>query len=472
MAACWRLKIAVVMMAILSAVWSRADDTVPIGVARVDITPDTPVRLAGYASRKTESEGVAQRLWAKAIAIGADAGAGPAILVMVENCGVTGTLRDEVADRLKTKAGIATERFVVCSTHIHSGPWVPSFARALLIDQLPPEHRAHMERYTLQLVDKVEEVARAALAARQPGRLTFGEGVVRFAMNRRPIGKDGRCPGLGVNPQGLVDHSLPLLCVTDPAGKLRAVVLNYACHCTTIGGDFNQIHGDWAGMAQELIEAEHPGAMAMVCIGCGADANPEPRGKAEMTGPHGREIAAEAGRLLRDKLRPVSPNLIARRQQLTLPFDQLPTRAELEARVAVGAEPKASSTRKLMARQAAENLAQLKQGHPLPAELDYSVTSWSFGNDLAMVFLPGEVVVDYVLRLKRELDSARLWVTAYANDVPCYIVSRRVLEEGGYEPDTSMVYYGRPTRLAPTAEDRVIDAVKSLVPATFADVKR
>ncbi len=54
-------------------------------------------------------------------------------------------------------------------------------------------------------------------------------------------------------------------------------------------------------------------------------------------------------------------------------------------------------------------------------------------------------------------------MTAYANDVPCYIVSRRVLREGGYEPDTSMIYYGRPTRLSPLVEDRIVDAVKTLL---------
>ena len=44
--------------------------------------------------------------------------------------------------------------------------------------------------------------------------------------------------------------------------------------------------------------------------------------------------------------------------------------------------------------------------------------TWTFGDSLAMVFLPGEVVVDYSLRLKSELDAPRLWVTAYANDTP------------------------------------------------------
>ena len=69
-----------------------------------------------------------------------------------------------------------------------------------------------------------------------------------------------------------------------------------------------------------------------------------------------------------------------------------------------------------------------------------------------MVFLPGEVVVDYALRLKWEIDQHRLWVVAYTNDVPCYIPSRRVLSEGGYEADLSMVFYGHPSRFAPATK--------------------
>ena len=60
---------------------------------------------------------------------------------------------------------------------------------------------------------------------------------------------------------------------------------------------------------------------------------------------------------------------------------------------------------------------------------------WKFSNDLAMVFLAGEVVGDYSVRLKRELDWSRLWLNAWANDMPGYIPSRRILREGGYEAD-------------------------------------
>jgi hypothetical protein len=98
------------------------------------------------------------------------------------------------------------------------------------------------------------------------------------------------------------------------------------------------------------------------------------------------------------------------------------------------------------------------------------LTTWTFGDDLAMIFLSHEVVVDYALRLKRELDSSRLWINAYSNDVPIYIASNRLLNEGGYEVNNSLsalVTYGHPERIQPPPEDRIIEQVKALLPATF-----
>src|SRR3954463_5180815 len=56
-----------------------------VGVARVDITPDYPIRLSGYGNRRTVSEGVAQKLWAKALAIGSDQDK-PVLWITVDNC--------------------------------------------------------------------------------------------------------------------------------------------------------------------------------------------------------------------------------------------------------------------------------------------------------------------------------------------------------------------------------------------------
>jgi hypothetical protein len=92
---------------------------------------------------------------------------------------------------------------------------------------------------------------------------------------------------------------------------------------------------------------------------------------------------------------------------------------------------------------------------------------WHYGDDLLAINLPGEVVVDYSLRFKREFDPARTWVNGYTNDVPCYIPSQRVWEEGGYEAAGAMIYYGRPTRFASGIEDIIASTVTNLVPPNF-----
>jgi len=462
-----------IVLLLLIVTWAAAaakEPTRPIGVARIDITPTYPIRLSGYAVRKTEATNAVQKLWAKAIAIGSDK-EGPALLVTVDNTGVPKHVRDAVVARLQKK-GLDPKRIAICSSHTHAAPYLAGYLPTLFGEALPPEHQAHVERYTRELVDAIEKVALEALKNRKPGRLSWAQGRATFAANRRTKG-------------GPVDHNLPLLAVTDAKGKLRALLANYACHCTTLGGEFNQVCGDWAGFAQEFLERDHPGVTVLVAIGCGADANPAPRGTLELAQQHGQEIATNINELLKPltrpaatlspsdgerdgvrgahKLKPVSGKLDCRAKEIELPFDTPPTRAEFEAR---------AKETNYVGYHARWNLAKLDRGEPLPTKLPYFVQTWNFGDDLAMVFLPGEVVVDYSLRLKQEFDAARLWVNAYANDVPCYIPSERILREGGYEGGGAMTYYGWPTRIAPGVENLIVNAVHELLPKSFLSGKK
>jgi hypothetical protein len=441
-----------------------AEGMVPVGAAKVDVTPDYPVRLPGYASRTTESEGVLQRLWAKALVIGNDDGDGPAVMLTIDNCGVPDNVTKEVAARLKARAGIQRRRLVICSSHTHTAPWLEGFLPLHYVEPIPSDHQDRIRRYTRQVTDWLEQVALQALASRRPGRLAWAEGHVDFAANRRVL-SGNKWMRFGVNREGPVDHSMPLLRVTDASGKLVAVAVNYACHCTTMAG--NSIHGDWAGCAQEYIERDHPGAVAMILIGCGADMNPEPRSSTEATQVHGRAVADEVDRLLMGKFVQLAQAPRAELRRVKLPFDKPPTQEEFSQRLSAGRAPNADSTAKRLGYHAEWMLERIERDGRVPAELDYHVTVWSFGEQLAMVFLPGEVVIDYALRLKREFDSQRLWVTAYADDVPCYIPSRRILAEGGYEVDSSMISYAQPTRLADAVEDRVVETATSLIPEAF-----
>ena len=392
------------------------------------------------------------RLWAKALAIGAS-NESTVVLVMVESCGVPDEITTPVAETIHASLGIPREGIVIAATHTHTAPWLDGYLPFHSVTPIPETHRAHLTEYSRRLQGQLVELIEKAVADKKPARIDWAEGKLGFAANRRVV-QDGKWTGFGVTADGAVDHSMPMLRVTSPDGKLRAVVVNYACHCTTLTGHHVCVHGDWAGCAQEAIQKKHPEAMAMVVLGCGGDANPEPRGTIEAAEEHGNAVAKEVDRLLDGEFRPLSSPIEARSKTVQLPYGTLPTKEEL-------------------ARNAAEKgsrgftaqffLARLERGESIPTELEYTVTCWNFGNALTLVFMPGEVVVDYSLRLKRELSDTPLWITAYANDVPCYIPSERLIEEGGYEVDRSMESYGCPTRFSPEIEGIVVGAVRSLV---------
>jgi hypothetical protein len=162
---------------------AEEDATRAVGVAKIDITPNYAVRLSGYGNRREESEGVEQRIWAKALAFGSDT-EGPAVLVTVDNCGIPDAMREELVARL-AKAGIKPERFAICFSHTHCGPCLAGALVNIFSSDVPPEHQSRIDRYTRELTDKIEQVALAALADRKPARLSWSVGSASFARNRR-----------------------------------------------------------------------------------------------------------------------------------------------------------------------------------------------------------------------------------------------------------------------------------------------
>lgn len=442
-----RIAFALALLVPFSAPLRAAEPALPhkVGVAKVDITPDHAIRLNGFGFRRAESEGVYDKIHARALAI--DDGKAPCVLLAVDVLGIPADVYDELARRLEKRAGLKKERLAITATHTHTGPMLAGANPTLFGVPIPKEHQANIDKYTPVFIDKLESAALAALKDLKPARLEWGVGRVGFAMNRR-------------TKNGPTDHDLPVLFVKDEKGKVRAVCLNYACHCVTLS--HNKIGGDWAGFAASAIEDNHTGAVALVAIGGGADQNPNSgvtAAKEDVATAQGREIAAEVRRLSRGFLAPLTGEITAKVTTLELPLAELPTKAQWEEK---------ARRMDAIGHHARVTLAKLDKGEKLPTKIAYPVQTWSFGDALAMVYLPGELVVDYPLRLKKELDARRLWVTGYANNAPCYIPSERVLKEGGYEGGGAMIYYDLPVPFAPGLEDKIVGAVKEQTGKTFA----
>jgi hypothetical protein len=416
------------------------------GVARVDITPQGPIWMSGYASRNHASEGVRQKLWARALALEPAAG-GRVVIVTTDLIGLPAEVSGQVAERVRQQFGIERARLLLNSSHTHTGPVVWP-ALATMFDGQPDEE-AKLREYAAHLMDNLTGVIGQAIADLSPAQVAYGFGEVGFAINRREPTASG--VKIGLNPSGPGDHQVPVLKVTAPDGRLRAILFAYACHNTTLGGDYYQLTGDYAGFAEARLESDYPGTTAMFMELCGGDQNPNPRNTLALAEQHGEALAGEVRRVLAGALSPVGGRLRVSYVVTSLAFAPR-QRAEYEADLK---NPKASGS---VVRRARRMIEAIDSGHTV-REVSYPVQAVRFGKDLTLLALGGEVVVDYDLRAKREYTGEPLMVAGYSNAVMGYIPSERVLREGGYEAVENLVYYGQPGPFAPGVEDRVFDAI-------------
>ena len=418
------------------------------GVATIVITPKDPISLSGYASRNHPSEGVALDLKAKALVIQDQSGQ-RTVIVTTDLIGLPRAIADPVAARIEKTYNIERAHILLNSSHTHTGPLL-AHNLSLMFD-LDAHDREVVDLYSQHLADDLVTLVGTAVGNLAPANLWFGNGQARFAMNRREPTPTGI--KLGVNPEGPTDPDVPVLKVTGADGSLRAILFGYACHNTTLTGEFYKISGDYAGFAQRDIEKARPSATAMFLMLCGGDQNPEPRGTLELAQQHGAALAADVMAVLAGKMQPVHGPVRAASQVVDLDFASH-TRETFESRL--------QDSNPVRVRHAKAMLKTYDEGQPI-RHYSYPVEAIAFGKDLTVLALGGEVVVDYALRVKKEYGSKGIIVAAYSNDVMSYIPTRRVLKEGGYEADQSMLYYGQPGPYAEDVEDRIFDTIRKVM---------
>jgi len=420
----------------------------------VKITPKRPMWMSGYASRDHAAEGTSIDLWAKALAL-VDPRGQRALLISLDLVGIDRDFSQEVCAKIGKKHQLDRPQVALFSSHTHSGPVV---GRTLLtMYSLDDVNRQLVADYTLELESQLVDLSGRAFEQLAPARLAWGNGHSTIAVNRR-TNSEPEVPKL--REQGLlkgpVDYDVPVLSVRRPDGKLTAVVFGYACHATVL--PFYDWSGDYPGFAQIALEEAHPGATALFFAGCGADQNPLPRRSVEIARDYGRSLAGSVDAVLSGVMTGIDGELETQYSEIPLALDKLPSREDLLK--------DGQSTNKYVAQRAAVILKQIDAGQPLSQTYPYPVQLWRLGPELQWITLGGEVVVDYSLRLKKELGASSTWIAGYANDVMAYIPSLRVLKEGGYEGGGAMVYYGLPTVWGPEVEESIVREVRALAGAS------
>ena len=429
---CWRTWLILSLVPFAAAPAIAAVNSNPeIGIAVRDITPELPIRLAGYAGRKRAADKLDQPLLVEALALKNLSGE-RFVFVALDNCEVSHAFMQPVLQQFADKFQLGRGEVAVVSSHTHSAPVLEQTLTDMA--QPSPAESERIEKYSRSLQVKLVEVVGAALANCQPATLEQGLGRATFAMNRRVY--QGDSVVFGDNPDGPVDWDVPVLRIKGTNGAVRAVLFGYACHGTSVrnGDDWYVVSGDYMAYARQHVEAHQPGAVAMFLTAMGADSDPAPRGLLLDAKRHGLELAGAVMGVLDRPMRPVHGAFKLAYDEVALPLATPPGREQLE---------KDAQSQDISVKLRAEAyLKLLNAGQPLPESVKLPLAVLRLGDDLTFVLMGGEVVVDYSHRIKRMLADDHPWPIGYAYEVPCYIPSARLIKEGGYETDSSLIYYG------------------------------
>lgn len=419
-----------------------------VGVSKKIITPQFPFYLSGYAVRVEPATQKFHDLWAKALVIESSP-LNKTVIVTTDVLGLTPQIHEEVVNGLARKFNFQKSQIILNSSHTHSGPIIwPSLEMIADFDSTTIKK---FTAYNNFLVQSIIEIVGDALQNKFSAKIYSGHGKTGFAMNRRQL-VNGKIIN-GKNPGGNTDHDVPVLKVLNAKAEVKAVLFGYACHNTTVTSGNYLINGDYAGFAQIELEKAYPGATALFFTGCAGDQNPQPRGTIDLAEQHGKTLAGAVVSVLNKKMAPVGGTIKSQFQEATLhfiPFDVNKYNAEL------------TSGNPYMQRRARLMLQAYNRGWDI-TKYDYPVQVMRIGNTLTFVSLAGEVVVDYALKIKKMYPQENLFIAGYCNHVMGYIPTKKILEEGGYEAEDNLVYYGKPGPFEKDVEARIFTTLKHIM---------
>jgi neutral ceramidase len=418
------------------------------GVAKIDITPHEPVHLCGYQLRKEPAQRTHGKIWARALAF--DDGERQFVLMVADLIVMD---YDDLTRRIVEGTGVDPNSLYVGDIHNHAAP--TSRPRPTGAPPTYPgnDHTQWFKDFPRAAV----QVVREALAALQPVKLGVGTGRSRVGMNRRKRMADvesavtfdennssqsfgehqtdrpvmlrefDNVVRLGANPLGPIDDEVGVLRLDTLDGRPLAVVMNYACHGTSLGGRNDVICGDWIGHAMDAMEGRL-GALPIFLQGAAGDINPRIVG-----GLDGHADSLEATALLGDE------------------FARDVIRAYGEIKADVPAEPaiRVAHANIQLPRAYRELFQDFRQ-----TAVDVPTIAVRLG-DVTWVNFPGEMFHQIGQQVKRAAPTPIAFLASGTNGYIGYFPTQAAFSEGGYEPAAS--------HLDPAAEQHYLKQIARLL---------
>lgn len=364
---------------------------VKAGSATVDITPPVDSRMACFPEVRGEkarrARGVHQPLLANALIL-----SNGSTTVGMCSCDLSFIHRLDV-EKIRTLVGDEVDELdgpnlVIAATHTHSAP-----ENTYLFESEPGED--HIERIN-------KSIARCIINAAQslsPCHLSVGHGQLDLSHNRRIINDAGQSEMILEHTEGKTegptDPTLMTLLCRDTNDNSLAILFNWTAHALTLGPDNRLFSPDYPGVSRKVVQREHDDAPTLFFNGAAGNIHPH----------HCMRSDTDATREIGEALGNETLNTLSQAQPINCDSMNFLSK-------------------------------NLVFPHRLDTDRDVTVeVSMLRVDSVLLVFVPGEVFVEFQKSFRHQSDYEDVFFVGYANGWPGYIPTREAYRTGGYGVD-------------------------------------
>jgi neutral ceramidase len=393
----------------------QEDNSLKIGAARVKV--NIPDNFFPYMSfRRRLLIGEHDDLYARCIILG---NSKTSALILSLELGDLGDI-DMWLKKISQATGVPVNNILITVTHTHEAPHVSDSCKQAVVDV------EKTRLYGESVWQATLEAIQTAKGNMKPGRISYGTGQCDINVNRDHEYKGKYIQG--PNPHGPSDKTVAVMKFEDLDGEVTAYFINYAVHgCVMFwngpddGGML--ISGDIPGETSRYIEKRHDDkVVALWTLGAAGDQLPKymaNRATFDSQGNVKRVNVREAGYLLvQVQAESLADEVLLVAANMPRTFSKAVIKG-IQKKVTVPGQKKLENH---------NQIDSFKYEDGDPVEMHFSLL---LINQIALVGIPGELVCNIGMQVKRTLPYKDVVVVTQCNGSVSYIS-----DESGYEKRT------------------------------------
>ncbi|MBM4077585.1 MAG: hypothetical protein FJ267_18315, partial [Planctomycetes bacterium] len=169
------------------------------------------------------------------------------VFIALDHCLLWPMEMGELLNSISQSTGYPVESITVFFSHTHGAGLMGMERQGLPGGEMIP-------KYLDELAAALSELVYCAQSNLESASIVYGTGRCGLATNRDFYDEERQHFVCGFNPDGISDDCVVVGKVVNDDGCLRATIVNYACHPTTLAWENQLISPDYVGAMRELIE--------------------------------------------------------------------------------------------------------------------------------------------------------------------------------------------------------------------------